>query len=62
MKSEIGNFIMEHLAIENINEATRLYMADFVIMSHRTSCVEEEMKVKILFFYLTSFLEMTVKM
>lgn len=46
MKSEIGNFIMEHLAIENLNEATRLYMADFVKMSHRSSCLEEEMVVK----------------
>lgn len=46
MKSEIGNFIMQHLAIEHLNEATRLYMADFAKMSHRSSCSEEEKVVK----------------
>lgn len=45
MKSEMGNSIMQHLDIEHLNEATKLYMADFVKMSHRSSCLDEEMVV-----------------
>lgn len=41
-ESKIGNFI-QHLAVENQNEATRLYMSDFVKMSHKASCSREEM-------------------
>lgn len=42
-ETEIGHFVLEHLAIENLKEATRLYMSDFVKMSHKASCSREEM-------------------
>lgn len=42
-ESEIGIFITQHLAAENQKKATRLYMSDFVKMSHKASCSREEM-------------------
>lgn len=42
-ETEIGHFVLQHLAIENLKEATRLYMSDFVKMSHKGSCSREEM-------------------
>lgn len=43
VESEIGHFVMQHLSIENLKEATRLYMSDFVKISHKASCSREEM-------------------
>lgn len=42
-ETEIGHFVLQHLAIENLKEATRLYMSDFVKISHKASCSREEM-------------------
>lgn len=48
-ESEIGNFFIQHLAVENQKEATRLYMSDFVKMSHKASCSRGEMVIAIFF-------------
>lgn len=45
VESEIGHFVMQHLSTENLKEATRLYMSDFVKMSHKASCSREEMVI-----------------
>lgn len=42
-ETEIGHFVLQHLAIENLKEATRLYMSDFVKISQKASCSREEM-------------------
>ncbi|XP_062570766.1 E3 ubiquitin-protein ligase RNF213-like isoform X2 [Saccostrea cucullata] len=42
LESSIGNFIIQNLIPERINEATKLYMLDFIHMAHNTRCVKEE--------------------
>ena len=42
-ESELGDFIMNNLPSENINEATMTYIMDFVQMSHKALCSNEEM-------------------
>lgn len=45
MKLEMGNFIMQYLDIEYLNEVIKLYMVDFVKMFYRLFCLDEEMVV-----------------
>lgn len=46
MESDIGKKIVVNLQGENIIEATKLYMTDFVKMSYKALRPEEEMVVK----------------
>lgn len=45
MESDIGKKIVVNLQGENIIEATKLYMTDFVRMSYKSLRPEEEMVV-----------------
>ena len=43
IESEMGDFIMNNLPLEKTNEATMIYIMDFVQMSHKALCSKEEM-------------------
>jgi hypothetical protein len=45
LESAIGICIMQHINPENIDDATRLYLSDFVHFSHKTQTDREEMVI-----------------
>lgn len=60
--SKIGRYITLHLARENFIEATKLYILDFVKMSHKTSSSKEELVIKLYILDYVCFLIESVNM